>query len=254
MPDPTQRFSDRVEDYVRYRPSYPAAALELLRERCGLRRSSVVADVGSGTGKLTELLLEQGAQVYAVEPNAEMRAAAERLLDGREGFTSVAGRAEATGLPVCSVDLVTAAQAFHWFDQAAARAELRRILRPEGWVALLWNDRSEASEASSGFAREYELFLRRHSVDYEAVNRQGKSDDRAIAAFFGSHERASFPNRQRLDFTGLLGRYRSSSYAFRPEDPRFRYAEAALRSLFERYARGGALVMELTTELVWGRV
>src|SRR5262249_648330 len=140
MIDPTSRFGARVDDYVKARPSYPAGLLAVLARECGLDKKSIVADLGSGTGIFTRLLLESGATVYAVEPNDEMRAAAERDL-ASERFHSVRGRAEATTLPDASIDLATAAQAFHWFDVEATRRELVRILRPAGLAVLVWNDR-----------------------------------------------------------------------------------------------------------------
>ena len=142
MPDPTQRFSNRVENYRRYRPGYPPAILDLLAAKCGLSQTSVAADVGSGTGILTKLLLKSGGRIFGVEPNPEMRAAGERDLNHHLNFTSVAGTAEATTLPDHSVDLITAGQAFHWFDRDKTRAEFLRILRPGGWVVLIWNDRN----------------------------------------------------------------------------------------------------------------
>src|SRR5579884_1615786 len=139
--DPTGRFSGRAEDYARSRPRYPDAVLDALRRDIGLSPQTIVADIGSGTGILTEMFLRNGNVVYGVEPNPDMRRAAEQLLAGYHRFHSINGTAEQTTLPAGSIDLVTAAQAFHWFDAAAARREFRRILRPPYIVALLWNDR-----------------------------------------------------------------------------------------------------------------
>src|SRR6185437_8847127 len=164
----TERFSTRVENYIKYRPSYPTGVLELMRARCGLAATATVADVGSGTGILTELLLETGAQVFAVEPNKEMREAAERLLSDYGRFRSVAGAAEATTLPQASVDLITASQAFHWFDIPKARRELARVLKPQGWVVLIWNERPADAGA---FHDEYDRLLRRHAAEYDRVTR-----------------------------------------------------------------------------------
>src|ERR1039457_822300 len=151
-PDPTQRFSSRVEDYIRYRPSYPAEVIAYLERECGLTPQSRVADIGSGTGLLSELFLRFGCEVTGVEPNAEMRAAGERLLAAWLRFPSVNGRAETTTLPDRRAGLVSAGQAFHWFDSDAARAEFLRILEPGGWVALVWNERL----VSEGFLADYE--------------------------------------------------------------------------------------------------
>jgi ubiquinone/menaquinone biosynthesis C-methylase UbiE len=250
MSDVTNRFSDRVADYERHRPGYPAAAVALICERCGLRPGDRAADVGSGTGKLTRVLLDAGLAVWAVEPNPSMRRAAEALLGDLPGFASVDGRAEATTLPPASVDLVTAAQAFHWFDREAARVEFRRILRPKGHVALLWNERIPGSP----FARDYDALLEELSVDYAEVGRRRASSNAAVGEFLVEPEQASFDNPQQTDFPGLVGRYLSASYAFRRDDPRFPGAEAALRRLFERHARDGAIVMPLSTQLYWGSV
>jgi ubiquinone/menaquinone biosynthesis C-methylase UbiE len=149
MRDSKERFSDRVDDYRKYRPGYPEAVLQVLEERCGLSPSSVVADIGSGTGILTGMLLSKAHTVYAVEPNAPMRSAAEEDYRDHPAFRSVAGSAEATTLPSRSVDLITAAQAFHWFDPEKAKAEFRRILRKEGNIALIWNERMIPKPAMS---------------------------------------------------------------------------------------------------------
>ena len=177
--DARDRFSNRVEDYDRYRPGYPPALFALLREHCGLRPGHAVADIGSGTGLLTGPLLDYGNTVYAVEPNGPMRQAAERRYGGRSGFLSVDGSAEATGLPPWSVDLVVAAQAFHWFEPGAARAEFVRILRPPGWVALVWNERPHEA---TGFEAAYESLLARHAIDYAAVDHR-RIDASRVAAF-----------------------------------------------------------------------
>src|SRR5229473_3113962 len=154
--DAKKRFSTKVADYVRYRPSYPAAVVDLLRADCGLRSEHVVADVGSGTGILAKLFLENGNHVFGVEPNDEMRFAGEEFLSAVKNFSSVAGSAEATTLPDASVDFVSVAQAFHWFEPAATRREFLRILRPEGTVVIVWNDRELDT---TQFLRDYEALL-----------------------------------------------------------------------------------------------
>src|ERR1700733_5090047 len=137
----TSRFSDRVEKYVLYRPGYPPEVLRTLQTECGLMPNHAIADIASGTGIWTRMLLENGNSVFGVEPNAEMREAGERLLAAFPNFTSVAGTAEASELADHSVDFVTAAQAAHWFDRARARCEFGRVLKPGGWLVLLWNER-----------------------------------------------------------------------------------------------------------------
>jgi len=166
MIDSTKRFSSRVENYIKYRPDYPPDILELLKGMCGLSGDSVIADIGSGTGILTELFLRNGNEVFGVEPNREMREAAERLLGKYPNFKSISGRAESTTLKVGSVDFITASQAFHWFDRKKARREFLRIIKPGGWTVLIWNER----ELVSPFARAYEHLLRTYATDYEEVN------------------------------------------------------------------------------------
>ena len=247
----TERFSTRVENYIKYRPSYPPALLEMLRVKCGLAATSKVADIGSGTGILTELLLETGAQVYAVEPNKEMREAAERLLSDYGRFRSINGTAEATTLPQSCVDLVTASQAFHWFDVPRSRRELVRILQPSGWVVLIWNERPVDAGA---FLDDYDSLLRRHAADYDRVTNM-RADESKIRELFGrAPETAVFSNRQTFDFAGLQGRLMSSSYAPEPGHPEHEPMIAGLRELFERYHRGGKVLFPYRTLVYYGRL
>ena len=164
--DAKQRFSNRVADYVRYRPGYPPALIDLLRSECGLRPDHAVADVGSGTGLLSKLFLENGNRVLGVEPNEQMRRAGEECLAAHKNFSSVRGSSEATTLPDSSVDFITAAQAFHWFEPVATRREFLRILKPQGWVVVIWNDRRISETA---FGRAYEDLLVRYGTDYSRV-------------------------------------------------------------------------------------
>ncbi|HEY1014731.1 MAG TPA: class I SAM-dependent methyltransferase [Herpetosiphonaceae bacterium] len=251
MLDPTKRFSSRVDNYVKYRPGYPPELPGLLAQHCGLAAASVVADIGSGTGLLTEPLLRHGWRVYGVEPNPEMRAAGAALLAGHPGFASVDGTAEATTLPAASIDLIAAGQAFHWFDQEAARAEWRRILRPGGWVALVWNVRAD----SSPFQRDYERLLREQAPEYGQVNHRNV-DAEALAGFFrpGPVKRLDLANQQRFDLPGLKGRVLSSSYAPEPGHPRHEPLMAGLERLFERYQEDGAVAFDYETEIYLGQL
>lgn len=245
-PDALTRFSSRVADYVRYRPGYPALVYRLLADEHGLRSAAVVADVGSGTGISARVFLEHGHTVLGVEPNAEMRAAAEQLLAQFAGFRSVSGRAEATTLDAGSVDWVIAAQAFHWFDVDACRVEFRRILRAGGRIALLWNDR----RCDTPFLREYEVLLQNYATDYREVDhRQVESDGRIERLFGGAPRRAIFENVQVFDFDGLRGRLLSSSYAPGPGHARHEPMLAALRELFERHERDGVVRVHYDTKL-----
>jgi SAM-dependent methyltransferase len=252
MTDPTARFSSRVESYIKYRPRYPEALLELLAAECGLTGESAVADIGSGTGILTELLLRGAGRVYGVEPNAEMRAAAERLLAAYPGFVSVAAPAEATTLPDASVDLIAAGQAFHWFDRERARVEFERVLRPGGSVALVWNQRRTGG---TPFLEAYERLLREYGTDYAAVADTYPSA-RDVSPFFGPggcRERV-FENRQVFDLEGFLGRNASSSFMPEPGHPRYEATQAALRELFHAQQEGGVVTFLLDTVVYYGRL
>lgn len=252
QPDSTRRFSDRVDNYVKYRPRYPRAVLDTLIAACGLTSSSVIADIGSGTGFLSELFLQYGNHVYAVEPNAAMRAAAEQLLAAYPNFTSVAATAEATTLPAVSVDFITAGQAFHWFDPVPARAEFARILRPGGWVVLVWNDRRNESTA---FLHGYEALIQRYSLDYAEVNHR-RIDEAALAAFYapGLVHMRSFPNQQTFDFAGLQGRLLSSSYTPQTDHPTYPAMIADLRALFDAHQQQGVISFEYDTQLYYGHL
>ncbi len=250
--DPTRRFKGRAELYARHRPGYPEEAVTLLVEACGLAPGSVVADVGSGTGILAAMLLARGCRVFGVEPNAQMRAEAERALASYPGFVSVDARAEATTLPDAGVDLVTAAQAFHWFDRPRARAEFARILKPGGWVALLWNLRRKDADA---FAVAYERLLVEYATDYERVDHANVTDA-VIAEFFRPSRCAKrvFPNRQVFDYKALEGRLLSSSYAPAAGHPRHAPMLVALRALFERHNERGAVAFAYDTLVYFGRL
>lgn len=248
--DPTSRFSDRVSDYLLGRPGYPPELLDLLHDHCGLGPDSVVADVGSGTGIFTALLLERAARVYAVEPNADMARAAEERLGGSPGFVSVQARAEDTGLAAASVDLVTAAQALHWFEPAATRREFARILRPGGFAAAIWNSRRREG---TPFLRAYEALLERWGTDYDVVRRLG-GDKGAAQALFGAggYDRHTFEHVQRLDRGLLRARLLSSSYVPREDDPRRAPMLEELDAIFDAHQSGGTVTIEYETEAFWG--
>lgn len=252
MTNPTERFTDRVETYVRARPSYPPEALDLLAASFGLVPQAAVADVGSGTGILTRLLLDRGATVYAVEPNAAMRAAAEAALGGEPGFTSIAATAEATTLPDRSIDLITAGQAFHWFDPEPTRREWARILRLGGRVALIWNDRRATG---TPFLEAYEQLLQTHGTDYASVNHRRISEEN-LQAFFGAAplQRATFPYRQTLDLAGLQARLISSSYTPAPGQPGHAEMLAALAAIFDTHQSGGLVHLNYDTTVFYGRL
>ncbi len=247
----TSRFSDRVENYVRYRPGYPAQALEVLKKECGLTPEHVVADIASGTGIWTKMLLENGNRVFGVEPNAEMREAGERLLAGFPAFTSIAGSAEATKLAYQSVDFVMAAQAAHWFDREGARREFFRILKPGGWLVLLWNERQTDA---TPFLRDYEKLLLTYGTDYEEVRHERTTD--AVNEFFDPEpfEQRVFALKQEFDYAGIEGRLLSSSYAPGPGHPKYEPMLEELRRVFDAHAIDGKATFEYKTRVYFGRL
>jgi SAM-dependent methyltransferase len=248
--DATERFSSRVDDYVRYRPSYPAGIVRLLERDCGLTSDSVIADVGLGTGLLAKLFLESGYSVSGVEPNAEMREAGEVFLAGFPKFRSVHGSAEQTALPGSSVDLIVAAQAFHWFDAAAARQEFHRILRPPGWVALIWNERIVPG---GGFLKGYEEMLYRYAPEYRQVDHR-QIDAGRLTGFFGHGDwtLATFYNSQDFDFAGVRGRLLSSSYAPPAGSDNYQPMLDELERLFAAYDRHGRVSFIYDTKVYYG--
>lgn len=252
MHDSTNRFSNRVADYARARPGYPREVIDALRDRAGLSGASIVADVGAGTGIFARQLLDEvECEVVAVEPNAAMREAMVVAIGPRDRFRAVDGTAEATTVDAASVDLVTAAQAFHWFDRAAFRRECQRILRPGGRVAILFNDRPPGG---TPFLDGYERLLERFATDYASVNHRRLTSRHFDDVFARGHERLVFPNAQRFDYDGLAGRLLSSSYAPAADDPRAPAMLAALRELFDATNANGVVEMRYETQLTIGRV
>src|SRR5438094_1359846 len=249
--DATQRFSSRVEDYARYRPGYPPGVIQLLKTECGLSAESVVADVASGTGIFTRMLRQHRCRVFGVEPNVEMRHAAEEFMAGHARFKSLNGTAESTTLPDHSVDIITASQAAHWFDPSKARQEFVRILKPGGWTVLMWNDRRINA---SRFSREYEDLLLRYGTDYHEVGRLG--GDLTVKAFFAPSDFQTrvFDNRQDLDYAGLEGRLLSSSYTPRAGDPKHEPMLRELRRIFDSNQVNGRIFFEYDTRVYYGQM
>jgi SAM-dependent methyltransferase len=250
--DHTRRFSDRVQHYVRSRPDYPRAFYTFLQTDLGLTRDWAIADIGSGTGISARPLLESGNTVYGIEPNGPMRQAAGQYLAAFPHFKSLDATAEATTLPDHSIDLILAAQAFHWFDRTRARAEFVRVLKPGGWLVLVWNERRLDA---SPFLREYEALLQRYGTDYGNV-RHENVDDAAIRAFFApAHfQTRTFYNQQRFDYAGLESRLLSSSYTPAEGDPRHAPMLAELKSLFDRHQHAGHVTFEYDTRAHYGQL
>lgn len=250
--DPTLRFSSRVENYVKYRPDYPPAVLAVMRAACGFTPEAAVADIGSGTGIFSAGLLKNGNPVFGVEPNANMRAAAESVLAEYPRFTSVNGTAEATTLPDQSVAFITAAQAFHWFNRERTRPEFIRILRPGGWIILVWNVRRLDS---TPFLRAYENLLMTFGTDYAAV-RDRHPDLAQVSAFIGSEEvtLTTLEHRQTFDFEGLRGRLLSSSYAPEPGLPNYERMLAQLAGIFQAHQSDGRVSFDYDTHVYCARI
>src|SRR6185503_14622996 len=245
------RFSSRVENYAKFRPGYPAGLLDVLKADCGLTAESIIADIGSGTGLLSEVFLKNGNVVLGIEPNELMRAKAEALLKSFANFRSVAATAENSTLPDGSVDFITAGQAFHWFDQAVAKREFKRILKPDGWVVLVWNARRLDETA---FLRDYEGLLLRYSPDYPVVRHENV--DAGIAGFFAPKpmKLVSLENVQRFNFEALKGRLCSSSYAPEPGNPNFELMLKDLQDIFETYKEDGVVNFDYDTRVYYGRL
>ena len=247
------RFADRVANYVKYRPHYPAEVFDFLESEGVLVRGSVVADVGSGTGISGEPLLKRGYTVYGIEPNREMREAAEKLLSGYPGFKSIEGTAERTTLPDASVGTILAGQAFHWFDRAKAQTEFQRILQPGGYVVLMWNDRRADT---TDFLKVYEDFLQMFGTDYKEVNHKHTQDKRIFDAFFGagSYSENSFYNYQEVDFAGLKGRVLSSSYMPGEGHRDYDFMIYTLKKIFMRYQDNGKVRLDYDTKIYYGKL
>jgi SAM-dependent methyltransferase len=250
--DPKARFSDRVDDYVKYRPHYSQDVVHALQRACGLRPEHLIADIGCGTGLLAKIFLENGNRVVGVEPNRDMRIAGENYLASSPNFNMVDGSAEATGLPDTSADFVIAGQAFHWFRPDDTRAEFARIVKPDGWVVLVWHDRDTTSKP---FLRAYEEFVRRHSTDYEQVAHKYLASYDALQRFFAPDDVKLIEqhNRQQLDFDGLRGRLLSSSYIPKAGD-KYDAMMGELPHLFSSHAENGHVTLEYDTKIYHGRL
>lgn len=250
MIEPIERFTNRVENYVKYRPSYPSEILRFFSDNLGLTTNSIVADIGSGTGISAKIFLENGNIVYGVEPNAAMRGAAENFLAEFWNFKSIEGTSENTTLPDKSVDFVIAAQAFHWFDAEKARKEFDRILKLNGYVALIWNERKlDAND----FLRDYENFLLEFEVDYRRVRHENISAEDLKGYFPNGLKTVVFQNSQDFDFAGLRGRTLSSSYMPNATDKKFPAMEEKLKQLFTKHAESGKISLQYDTRIYYGQ-
>ena len=248
--DSTERFTERTGDYAAARPGYPAAIATTLIAELMLAPGAVVADIGSGTGLSCEPFLRAGLAVIGVEPNEAMRAEGDRQLAAFANFRSVSGTAEATTLPPASVDLLAAAQAFHWFDIAPSRAEALRILKRPPLAALIWNDRACTGGA---FAEGYEQLLLDFGIEYTKI-RHRHAHEESVAKFFGHRDFrvAGFPNPTVLDWPTLVARLNSASYVPQKDQPSYAPMIDRLRQLFVAAERDGRVAMQYTTRVFYG--
>ena len=247
----TQRFSDVVENYIKYRPGYPPELISILNKTIGLTPNKIIADIGSGTGKSSELFLQNKNIVFAVEPNDPMREAAEAQFHHLLNFRSIKGTAEATHLSSDSIDMIIAGQAFHWFDPRKARKEFKRVLKPSGWVVLIWNDRNDQIP----FLQEYEKFLLENSIDYSEVNHRNV-DKSLLTNFFGTDNMGytELSYQQRFTFDGLKGRYLSCSYAYNEDHALFTDAINKLHDLYKKFEEDGEIKMDYTTKIYFAQL
>jgi ubiquinone/menaquinone biosynthesis C-methylase UbiE len=250
--DSEERFSDRVENYILYRPQYPGEVYAFLQEKGLISPESIVADVGCGTGISSKLFLEKGHKVFGVEPNRPMLQAAENAFKGNDLFIPVPAPAEKTTLSDHSVDLVVCAQAFHWFDRENAKKEFKRILKEEGKVLLLWNERRTEGE---DFLQVYEDFLKMFGTDYKEVDHRQAQAENVLGSFFnGNYLCASFDNFQKLDLQGLKGRILSASYMPGPGHADHDFMMYCLKKIFNRYEENGKVTLVYDTRVYAGSI
>lgn len=226
--------------YAKARPDYAPACIEWLYGGVGMKPGCVIADVGSGTGIFAKALLARGSTVYAVEPNADMRHAAEQSLSGFPNFYSVNGTAEQTTLAAHSVDFITAAQAFHWFDAPGFKAECRRIIKAGGKAVLVWNARIGASE----LVKENAAVCEKYCPAFNGFSGGLEHIEAAIGRFFDNRfEKKRFTNDLLFDKPKFINRSLSASYAPKKTDSGYAGFVSELEQLFDRYAVDGMLTM-----------
>ena len=251
MSNNVERFSNRVENYVKYRPDYPSEIIPFLVGNCGLTKETIVADVGCGTGISSRMFLENGNRVFGVEPNQSMREAAVKFLVKFPWFIAVDGTSDATTLADASVDIVTAAQAFHWFDPETTKQEFQRILKPGGHIILIWNERQLDT---TPFLIEYEAFLIKYASDYGSVRHENVDATELRGFFKKEYGSATFPNTQIFDFEGLKGRMLSASYMPSGLDPIYEQMIEELQVLFAKHNENGKIKVLYDTNVFFSQV
>ncbi|QQU05370.1 class I SAM-dependent methyltransferase [Myroides odoratus] len=246
----TTRFSDRVADYVRYRPTYPVEMIDRLEKEVGLNSQFVIADIGSGTGFSSQRFIEADAIVYGVEPSKEMRQASEVFFQGAKNFKALEGTAEQTNLATQSIDLIFCGQAYHWFDFEKAQVEFNRILKPTGVIVLAWNERSRLDPLQ----QEYEQLMRDLIPEYSQVTHRN-IDLEDIRAFLAPRimQTEMLYNQQVFDLEELKGRLKSSSYAPKEGDANYEQVMEAIATLFAKYQEDGKVIFRYDTLLYIGK-
>lgn len=247
MPDNTIRFSNRVDDYIKYRPGYPEALIDTLEEVMKISNGTIVADIGSGTGLSSKPFLQKDYFVLGVEPNSEMRRASEKLLASFPHFKTINGTAENTKLKNKSVGLIFCGQAFHWFDINKCKIEFERILEDNGNIVLAWNERS----TGSAFQKEYDNILYNNIEEYKKVNHRHVNKE-VIATFFSPKKmhQTSLGNKQEFNLQGLKGLLLSSSYCPK-EGPVFQNLMKEMEQLFVRHQQNNLIEFEYETKIYW---
>lgn len=247
------RFTGLSEIYSKYRPSYPSEMMDYLySSEIGMTSSSIVADIGAGTGKLSKLLLLRGSFVYCVEPNDDMRTAGEIELKDFDNFKYLKCSAENTSLLSGSVDFVTAAQSFHWFDREAFKIECRRILGKNGLVVLIWNSR----QAKNPAVLENDEICRKHCPEYslkKETMRGGVPED-FIGFFRGEFDYRVFANNISYNLDAFIGRSLSSSYSPKKDMPSYDHFIADLTEFFGRHEKNGIFDFPQVTQIYIGSV
>lgn len=246
--NPTSRFSNRAENYARFRPGYPDGLFAFLETAMNIKASDCIVDIGSGTGLFAEPFLKRGFSVVCIEPNDDMRKAGEERLKKYVAFQSIGSTAEGTGLPDESVDLITVAQTFHWLDPIGARLETKRVLKPHGQVVLAWNRQTSESE----FEKKYTALRNQYRIGEPGPV---QIDPVAIQQFFAPAVPVvkTFENEQLLDFEGLKGQLLSKSYIPLPGHETYDAMITDLIKLFVNYNESGLVRIRYETLLYYGK-
>lgn len=247
------KFDGMGKIYAKFRPTYPHTFIEYICSNVGINHESIIADIGSGTGILTRQMLEIAKKIFAVEPNNDMRAVAENDLSNYKNFVSVNGTAENTALEKSSVDFITVAQAFHWFDRAKFKAECTRILKPEGKIILVWNSRDFNAKS----VKDSDIINRKYCPDFKGFSGgiRGAEYENGFEDFFtGKYEIKNFQNDFFYDLDGFIGRTLSASYALKEDDEKYPAYINELTECFNKHAIDGKMIIPNITKSYAGTV